>query len=125
MGKELLQYPLVKDMYELASSVLGFNLLSVCIDGPKNTLDQTLFCQPAVLVTSLACLEKLKATNPSAVKSCIATAGFSIGEIAALVFAKSLTFENGNDIISYFYDFIFINFSTLIQISCKASENKS
>jgi len=67
----------------------------LCLDGPKNTLDQTLFCQPAVLVTSLACLEKLKATNPQVIDTCIATAGFSVGEIAALVFAGCLTFENG------------------------------
>lgn len=95
MGRELLQYPLVKDMFELASSVLGYNLLSLCLDGPRETLNQTYFCQPAVLVTSLACLEKLKATKPDAVKSCIATAGFSVGELAALVFTKALSFENG------------------------------
>uniref|UniRef100_A0A8J2RM93 [acyl-carrier-protein] S-malonyltransferase n=1 Tax=Daphnia galeata TaxID=27404 RepID=A0A8J2RM93_9CRUS len=94
MGKELLQYPLVKQMFDLASSVLGYNLLSLCLNGPKDTLNQTLFCQPAVLVTSLACLEKLKATNPNAINNCIATAGFSVGEIAALVFSKALTFEN-------------------------------
>ena len=98
MGRDLLQYPLVKDMFELASSVLGYNLLSLCLDGPRDTLNQTLFCQPAVLVTSLACLEKLKATQPEAVKSCIATAGFSVGELAALVFAKSLSFENGKNV---------------------------
>ena len=95
MGRELLQYPLVKDMFELANSILGYNLLSLCLNGPQVTLNQTFFCQPAILVTSLACLEKLKATNPNAVSSCIATAGFSLGEITALVFAKSLTFENG------------------------------
>ena len=46
-------------------------------------------------MTSLACLEKLKATNPQVIDTCIATAGFSVGEIAALVFAGCLTFENG------------------------------
>ncbi|XP_057366232.1 probable malonyl-CoA-acyl carrier protein transacylase, mitochondrial [Daphnia carinata] len=94
MGKELLQYPLVKQMYDLASSVLGYNLLSLCLDGPKETLNKTVFCQPAILVSSLACVEKLKATNPEAINSCIATAGFSIGEITALVFSKAITFEN-------------------------------
>lgn len=96
MARELLQYPLVKEMYDLASSILGYNLLTLCLDGPKATLNQTIFCQPAVLVTSLAAVEKLKATHPKAVGSCTATAGFSVGEIAALVLAKSLTFENGN-----------------------------
>jgi [acyl-carrier-protein] S-malonyltransferase len=51
MGKELLQYPLVKQMFDLASSVLGYNLLSLCLNGPKDTLNQTLFCQPAVVST--------------------------------------------------------------------------
>lgn len=49
MGKELLQYPLVKQMFDLASSVLGYNLLSLCLDGPKQTLNQTVFCQPALV----------------------------------------------------------------------------
>lgn len=95
MGRDLLNFPLVKEMYELASSILGYNLLSLCLDGPKNTLDQTLFCQPAILVTSLASLEKLKALSPEAVENCVGTAGFSVGELAALVFSKAITFENG------------------------------
>lgn len=95
MGRDLLNYPMVKEMYELASSILGYNLLSLCLDGPKKTLDQTLFCQPAILVASLASLQKLKALNPEAVENCVATAGFSVGELAALVFSKALTFENG------------------------------
>jgi len=95
MGKGLVEYPKVREMYELASNILGFNLLKLCLNGPKSTLDQTLYCQPAVLVTSLAALEKLNATKPKVVESCVATAGFSIGEIAALTFAEALTFENG------------------------------
>ena len=95
MGKGLLEYPKVREMYESASNILGFNLLKLCLNGPKSTLDQTLYCQPAVLVTSLAALEKLNATKSKVVESCVATAGFSIGEIAALTFAGALTFENG------------------------------
>ena len=96
MGKNLLQYSNVKDMYEFASAILGFDLLSVCLNGPKPTLDQTSVCQAAILVTSLACLEKLKQEKPEALRTCVSTAGFSVGEITALVFAGSLTFENGN-----------------------------
>lgn len=45
------------------------------------------------MVTSLAALEKLKEERPNAIENCIATAGFSLGEITALVFAGSLPFD--------------------------------
>ena len=95
MAKELLQYPNVTEMFQMASSILRYDLLQLCLKGPKNILDQTVYCQPAVMVTSLACLEKLKATSPEVLNSCVATAGFSVGEISALVYAGALSFENG------------------------------
>ena len=63
MGKQLLDYPVVKDMYEVASEILGYDLLALCIEGPRESLDRTVHCQPAVLVTSLAAVEKLKNEN--------------------------------------------------------------
>lgn len=95
MGKQLLEYPRVKVMYEHASSILGYDLLKLCLDGPKSSLSETQYCQPAVLVTSLACLEKLKHLNPDAASQCVAAAGFSVGEIAALTFAGTFSFESG------------------------------
>lgn len=65
MGKDLLQYPNVKDMYHVASDILGYDLLKICVNGPKEELDKTVHCQPAILVTSLAAVEKLKAENPN------------------------------------------------------------
>jgi len=64
MGKELLKYPDVEDIYERASTILGYDLLKLCINGPKEKLDQTLYCQPAVVVTSLAAMEKFKEEWP-------------------------------------------------------------
>ena len=107
MGKKLLQYPQVKDKFDLASSILGYDLLSICLEGPKKTLDRTEYCQPAILVTSLACLEKLKQTTPHAVSNCVSTAGFSVGEITALTFAGALTFEDGK---------LFVNFNPFLQL---------
>ena len=63
MGKTLLDYPIVRDMYEVASTILGYDLLALCLNGPKEDLDRTVHCQPAVLVTSLAAVEKLKEEN--------------------------------------------------------------
>lgn len=95
MGKKLLDVPNVKRMFELASHVFKVNLETLCMVGPQRDLDKTINCQPAVFVTSLGALEKLKNDNPKAVEQCVATAGFSIGEYAALVFAGALTFEDG------------------------------
>lgn len=58
-------------------------------------LNQTIFCQPAIMVTSLAALELLKLQRPSAIESCIGTAGFSLGELTALVFSGAIPFDAG------------------------------
>ncbi|KAF5280550.1 hypothetical protein FQR65_LT00301 [Abscondita terminalis] len=93
MGKDLLKFPMARDLYDLASYILKYDLLKLCLEGPKQKLDQTKYCQPAILVTSLAATEKLKEERPNAIENCVATAGFSLGEITALVFAGALGFE--------------------------------
>ncbi|XP_034018988.1 malonyl-CoA-acyl carrier protein transacylase, mitochondrial [Thalassophryne amazonica] len=92
MGRGLLKVPKVKEMFEVAQKVLGYDLLSLCLKGPEEELMKTVHCQPAVFVTSLAAVEKLNHQNPHAVESCVAAAGFSVGEFAALVFSGSMTF---------------------------------
>ena len=56
---------------------------------------ETRFCQPAVVVTSLAAVEWLYNENPSAAEDCVALAGFSVGEITALIFSGAITFDDG------------------------------
>lgn len=51
--------------------------------------------QPALFVAGLAAVEKLREENPAAVQSCSATAGLSLGEYTALVFAGAMTFKDG------------------------------
>lgn len=94
MAKNLLQYPNVKEMFDCASETVGYNLLDVSLVGPKSELDKTIHSQPAVFVTSLAAVEKLQVESPEVLENCFITAGFSVGEYAALVFAGSLTFED-------------------------------
>lgn len=96
MAKNLLKFPMAKDLFELANYLLGYDLLKLCLEGPREKLDQTKYCQPAVMVTSLAAIERLKEERPKAIDNCVATAGFSLGEITALVFAGALGFERGN-----------------------------
>lgn len=65
MVKDLLKFPMVKDLFELANYILQYDLLKLCLEGPKSQLDQTKYCQPAIMVSSLAAIERLKeeATN--------------------------------------------------------------
>ncbi|XP_020781996.1 malonyl-CoA-acyl carrier protein transacylase, mitochondrial [Boleophthalmus pectinirostris] len=93
MGRGLLKYPNVKEMFTAAQRILGYDLLSLCLEGPEEELMKTVHCQPAVFVTSLAAVEKLNYLNPKVIETCVAAAGFSVGEFAALVFSGSMTFE--------------------------------
>lgn len=64
MGKGLLKYPNVQEMFTVAQKILGYDLLSLCLEGPEEELMKTVHCQPAVFVTSLAAVERLNHENP-------------------------------------------------------------
>lgn len=93
MGRELLRFPSARDVFEAANEILGYDILQLCLKGPKHELDRTIHCQPAIFTCSLAAVERLHEERPKAVESCIATAGFSLGEITALTFAGALRFD--------------------------------
>ena len=96
MGKQLYdQLPAVKNLFEQANDILGYDLTKVCFEGPKETLDATEHSQPALLLTSCAALEWLKANEPEVIERCDRAAGLSLGEYTAMVFAEALTFEDG------------------------------
>ncbi|XP_034254235.1 probable malonyl-CoA-acyl carrier protein transacylase, mitochondrial [Thrips palmi] len=95
MGKPLLKLPQVEKMYKVANEILGYDLLKLCLNGPQDQLDQTLYCQPAIYVASLAALQLMIEERQVSVESCVATAGFSIGEYASLVLANCFSFETG------------------------------
>ncbi|KAI4471287.1 malonyl-coa acp transacylase acp-binding [Holotrichia oblita] len=99
MANNLLKFPLVKDLFDLASYILQYDLLKLCLEGPKDQLEQTKYCQPAVMVASLAALERLKEERPNAIDNCVATAGFSLGELTALVFAGAIGFEQALQLV--------------------------
>lgn len=87
--------PAAADLYRRAGAVLGFDLAEVCFGGPQERLNATDISQPALYVTGLAALEKLKAHEPQAVAECCAAAGLSLGEYTALAFAGVFEFEVG------------------------------
>jgi [acyl-carrier-protein] S-malonyltransferase len=96
MGKSLSgAHPAAKELYERANEVLGFDLKTLCFEGPQEQLNSTDISQPALFVSSLAALEILKAESPETIEACSATAGLSLGEYTALVFAGAMNFEDG------------------------------
>jgi len=100
MGAKLVEVPGVKELYEEASQILGYDLLQLCTQGPKELLDQTQYCQPATLVTSLAAVEQVYHTlGPPVVEQCMAVAGFSVGELTAAIFTGALTFSEGINLV--------------------------
>ncbi len=96
MGKSLFdELPVAVKMFDHASDVLGFDLADVCFNGPADRLNMTEISQPALFVTSMIALEKLKQESPDVVESCAGTAGLSLGEYTAIAFAGGMSFEDG------------------------------
>ena len=96
MGAALAEsLPAVRELYDRANAILGYDLAKLCFEGPAEELDSTVYSQPALFVTSLAALEKLRHDSPDVVLSCEGTAGLSLGEYTALVFAGAIEFEAG------------------------------
>jgi len=100
MGRELdRDLPAARDLFDRANGLLGFDLRAACFDGPAAALEATDVSQPAIFVASLAALEGLKAEDPDLVAACSGAAGLSLGEYTALVFAGSMTFEDGLKVV--------------------------
>lgn len=95
MGRDIVeQVPAARRVMDIAREVLGFDLAALCFDGPDTELRRTDVCQPAILATSAAVIEALKATKGLAPSQFAATAGLSLGEYTALWFCGSLALED-------------------------------
>lgn len=96
MGKVLsAKCPQAMELYRQANSILGYDLATLCFEGPLEQLNTTAVSQPAIYVSSLAALEVIKAEQPEVVESCHFAAGLSLGEYTALTFAGAISFEDG------------------------------
>jgi len=100
MAKDLCsQHPAAQALFDRARSVLGYDLLEVCANGPEARLTATDVSQPAIFVASLAALEKLRAESPDTIDLCTDAAGLSLGEYTALAFAGAFSFEDGLQLV--------------------------
>ncbi len=96
MGRQIYeQFSEARRLFDRANEILGMDLKTLCFEGPASELDSTAVSQPAIFVTSLAALEKLRAERPDVPLACEMAAGLSLGEYTALVFAGAMSFEDG------------------------------
>jgi [acyl-carrier-protein] S-malonyltransferase len=89
MGRELASaFPLARQTFEEANDALGFDLASLCFNGPEEQLRLTEFTQPAIFTVSVAALRVLSEAGVNANY----VAGHSLGEYSAEVAAGVIDF---------------------------------
>jgi len=89
MGKSLCsRYPSAQKVFEEADTALGFSLSQLCFQGPEEELIKTINVQPAILVTSIACLRATREASDNNLPTPYFVAGHSLGEYTALVAAN-------------------------------------
>lgn len=96
MGAALVERsPEAAEIMRRADAALGYPLSRLIAEGPAEELDQTVNAQPAILATSVAYLEALKADAARAGVELrpIVVAGHSAGQYAAAVAADAIDFE--------------------------------
>jgi [acyl-carrier-protein] S-malonyltransferase len=96
MGKEFVdEFSEARLVFEEASDALSMDMESLCFSDPEGKLNLTEFTQPAILTTSIAILRVLQANGFKA--DC--AAGLSLGEYAALVYAKAFDFSTAVQLV--------------------------
>lgn len=92
MGKDLADnFSVARHVFEEANDTLGFDLASLCYNGPEEALKLTANTQPAILTTSVASLRVLE--SEAGLVPDLA-AGHSLGEFSALVCNGALSFAD-------------------------------
>jgi [acyl-carrier-protein] S-malonyltransferase len=97
MGHHMAEaFPEARAAFEEADAALGFSISSVCFEGPDERLRLTELTQPAILVTSIACLLPLRERGVAPAW----VAGHSLGEYSALVCAGCLRLADAARLVS-------------------------
>jgi [acyl-carrier-protein] S-malonyltransferase len=94
MGKDLAAaFPAAHVWFDRANAALGYDLASICFNGPDTELTKTEHAQPGIFLVSWAAFDLLKNRVPGFKFE--ATAGLSLGEFTALTAAGVMSFEDG------------------------------
>jgi [acyl-carrier-protein] S-malonyltransferase len=92
MGRDFYDaIPECKALFEKANTVLGYDIASICFNGPEEDLKKSHNTQPAIFTVSAVAFEALKLKKPMAFDF---AAGHSLGEWGALYAAGAISFED-------------------------------
>jgi len=98
MGKDFAErFPTARQWFDRANAVLGYDLASICFNGPESELTKTENAQPGIFLVSWVAFELLK-ERLSELKF-EATAGLSLGEFTALAAAGVMTFDDAINVV--------------------------
>ena len=104
MGKDFYDnFQLAKEIFEEANDVLKLDLKKLCFEGPLEELTQTENAQPAILTVSYMANRIFE--SEFGIESEI-TAGHSLGEFTALVYAGALKFGDAVSLVRKRGEFI-------------------
>ena len=94
MGKDVAEASAeARAVFDRANEVLGFDLATICFEGPPDRLNATDISQPAIFVTSVAIWKALEASGLAGELDPQAMAGLSLGEYTALHVAGWIEFD--------------------------------
>jgi [acyl-carrier-protein] S-malonyltransferase len=92
------QEPIVRQTFDEASQVLGYDLWALCQQGPEADLATTERTQPAMLAAGIATWRAWRAHGGAMP---VAMAGHSLGEYSALVASEALDFRTAIDLVRH------------------------
>lgn len=94
MGKDL--FDLFPELIRQADEILGYSIVTLCLQNPEQQLHNTLYTQPAIYIIN--CLSYLKVIQEHKQKPDF-VAGHSLGEYSALFAAEIFDFATGLNLV--------------------------
>lgn len=95
MGRDVAaENAVARDTFQQADETLGFELSTLCFEGPAERLNATDIQQPAIFTTSVALFRAALDRGLFAQEQFVAMGGLSLGEYAALHLADALGFND-------------------------------
>lgn len=92
MGRDLYDgFEVARTIFSEAREVLGFDVASLCFDGPQEKLDLTINTQMTILTLNAACYRVFEHSTPTRPR---VMAGHSLGEYSALCASGAISFGN-------------------------------
>lgn len=91
-------HPIIEQTFRAASEVTGFDCWDIAQNGPETLLNQTAYTQPILLAADIALWRVYLEQCPTAKPAWLA--GHSLGEYAALVASKAMSFEDGIKVVA-------------------------